>query len=130
MSKPTKEQFDEAIRVIRSYAPEVFLNVQPMETKNQHANDKLDYLVYHDGYFNICSRITGEILKANVFCNIKDHCDKPLSAKAEFHLTHGKVAGDDVKFSFESVITSKQEHEYYKNNNPKKRNLWQRIWNR
>ena len=58
----TQEQFQEALKTIRAYAPDVFLNVSPLETKNPIP--KTDYLVYHQGYFHICSAITGEIKKS------------------------------------------------------------------
>lgn len=105
----THEQYQEALKTIRAYAPDVFLNVSPVETKN--STPKSDYLVYHQGYFHICSAITGEIKKANVSLEIIDHCDEPLRAKGEFYLQHGKIISEKKPFVPESVVISRKEYD-------------------
>lgn len=91
--KPTKEEYEKALKTIRAYAPERFINVKEHKATNNFHGENTSFVVLYNGYFQLVTA-TGEIVVANEKLSILDNVNQPLTVIGQFQVKLGEVINE------------------------------------
>lgn len=79
---------EQAMEVLRREFPGRFLEVEQIYTKG--VSEGASYIIHHrDGYMQLVSAITGEIVGNGVSCELRDCVDEPLTATIKMMVNLG-----------------------------------------
>lgn len=79
---------EQALEVLRREFPGRFVEVEQIYTHG--TMEGASYIIHHqDGYMQLVSAITGEIVGHGISCELRDCVDEPLTATIKMHVNLG-----------------------------------------
>lgn len=91
MEEKTNITAEQALEVLRREYPGRFIDVEEVYAKGNSVVNGGAFIVHHtDGYMQLVSAVTGEIIGYGLTCELRDGVNEPLTAKVEMHVRRGQ----------------------------------------